>query len=188
MKNIQEILKKHLLWLRDEPNGERADLTGVDLTGEDLSGINLSSAILTGTNLSSTDLRSTNLSSTDLRSTNLSGADLRNADLSGTDLRKTDFRYADLRNTNLRNANLIGTDFSSANLIRVNLSQKFLQITGIGSEKRTTTYLFEYNIVFCGCFKGTLAQFEEQVMKTHSENPKYLKEYLGAIAYIKSLM
>jgi hypothetical protein len=30
-------------------------------------------------------------------------------------------------------------------------------------------------------------KFEDEVNKTHKDNPQYLKEYLGAINYIKSL-
>ena len=111
--NIQEILKNHILWLRDKPNGERADLRNSDLSRSDLSGAILSRAI-------------------------------------------SDNRY--------------------------------VQIGCIGSAKRITTYCFEEDVVWCGCFKGTLLEFESEVNETHAKNPKYLKEYLGAIAYIKSLM
>src|SRR4030067_198326 len=47
MMDIKEILEKHLAWLRNEENGERAVLTGADLTDADLTG-----AVLTGTILS----------------------------------------------------------------------------------------------------------------------------------------
>ncbi len=50
-----------------------------------------------------------------------------------------------------------------------------------------TTYCFDDDIVMCGCFKGTLGEFEVQVNKTHKNNEQYLKEYLGAISYLKSL-
>ncbi len=50
-----------------------------------------------------------------------------------------------------------------------------------------TTYCFEDDIIWCGCFKGTLVQFETQVNETHENNEQYLKEYLGFINYLKSL-
>ena len=50
-----------------------------------------------------------------------------------------------------------------------------------------TTYCFEDDIIWCGCFKGSLQEFENKVNKTHVNNHKYLKEYLGAINYLKSL-
>ncbi len=50
-----------------------------------------------------------------------------------------------------------------------------------------TTYCFEDDVVWCGCFKNTLEAFEKQVKEAHADNPVYLKEYLGFIEYVKSL-
>ncbi len=54
---LNEILKKHDLWLRNEPGGERADLHGADLHGANLRGANLYGADLYGANLYGADLR-----------------------------------------------------------------------------------------------------------------------------------
>ena len=82
ISKIREILSKHQKWLNGEAGGERADLSGADLSRADLSEANLSRADLSGADLSGADL-----SGADLRGANLSGADLRGADLSGADLR-----------------------------------------------------------------------------------------------------
>ena len=50
-----------------------------------------------------------------------------------------------------------------------------------------TTYDFDKDIVWCGCFKGTLDEFEAKVNDTHKDNEQYLKEYIGFINYLKSL-
>jgi hypothetical protein len=50
-----------------------------------------------------------------------------------------------------------------------------------------TTYCFEDDIIWCGCFKGTLEQFEDKCKETHANNEQYLKEYLGFINYIKNI-
>ena len=50
--NIKDILDKHAAWLRGEPEGVKADLSGADLSGADLSGADLSGANLSGANLS----------------------------------------------------------------------------------------------------------------------------------------
>lgn len=50
-----------------------------------------------------------------------------------------------------------------------------------------TTYCFDDDIIWCGCFKGTLLEFENKVNETHKNNSQYLKEYIGAINYLKSL-
>ena len=48
---LDVFLRKHKLWLADEPGGERADLYGANLSRADLSGANLSGANLYGANL-----------------------------------------------------------------------------------------------------------------------------------------
>lgn len=60
-EQLDNILKKHTLWVENESGGERADLSGADLSGADLSEANL---------------REANLCGADLYVANLSGADL----------------------------------------------------------------------------------------------------------------
>ena len=87
IKNLNEILEKHLKWLNDENGGERANLIGADLRGADLRGANLSGANLSGANLSGANLYIADLSRAYLYIADLSGANLSGANLSGADLR-----------------------------------------------------------------------------------------------------
>lgn len=134
---LNEIISNHKLWLMDESNGIRADLSGAnlryanlygdDLSGADLSGADLYCAYIEGANLgyanlSGANLRNTNLSSANLRNTNLSGAELVCADLSGADLSGADLRNANLGNADLGYADLYGADLSGANLRSTDLS------------------------------------------------------------------
>ena len=80
--DLKEILRKHLMWLRSENGGERADLCGADLRDADLRGA---------------DLRDADLRGADLCGAYLCGADLRGAYLCGADLRGADLRDANLR-------------------------------------------------------------------------------------------
>jgi len=80
-ETLTEILEKHGKWLRSEPGGERADLSGSDLNGSDLRGSILRDADLRDADLSGSDLRRA-----DLRGSILSGSDLRGSDLRGSDL------------------------------------------------------------------------------------------------------
>ena len=80
-EKLQEILRKHKLWLEDNPDGEKADLTRANLSGADLSGANLSWANLSGANLSWANLSGANLSGANLTWANLTWADLSGADL-----------------------------------------------------------------------------------------------------------
>ena len=151
-----------------------------------------SSANLRSADLSYADLRSADLSYADLRSADLSYADLsyadlRSADLSSADLSSADLRSADLRSANLRSADLRYADLRSADLSSADLDKRYIQVACIGSAKRMTTYCFDDDKIWCGCFTGTLAEFEAQVKETHKDNEKHLKEYLGFINYVNSL-
>ena len=77
-KELDEILALHLKWLKDEPDGKRANLRGVDLGCAYLRG-----ADLRGANLRGADLRGADLRGADLGDANLRGVDLSGADLSG---------------------------------------------------------------------------------------------------------
>lgn len=125
-EKLQEILRKHTLWLRGDPDGEKADLSCVDLRDANLYRVNLYCANLSGANLNyvnlcDADLRGTNLCMTNLRRANLSGANLYMADLCNANLRDANLRCAHLCKANLYGANLYGANLSSANLRDVNL-------------------------------------------------------------------
>ena len=139
-------------------------------------------AIKSGADLSGADLRYADLRFADLRYADLSYANLIGANLSGANL-----RGANLSGANLSDANLSGANLSDANLSGAKTEKRYIQISCIGSAKRMTTYCFDDDIIWCGCFKGTLESFEQKVKETHSDNEQYLKEYLGFINYLKSL-
>ena len=123
---LNKILSNHKLWLMDESNGIRADLSGVDLEyanldGADLGDANLSGADLGGANLGGTNLWYADLRGADLRYASLGCADLGYADLGGANLRCADLKGADLRGADLRDANLYGADLRGADLGGANL-------------------------------------------------------------------
>lgn len=63
----------------------------------------------------------------------------------------------------------------------------YIVIKGLGScNRHTTFYRTKDNgvSVVCGCFNGTLAEFEKKVKDTYKDN-KYAKEYLAAIEMVK---
>ena len=67
---------------------------------------------------------------------------------------------------------------------------RFLKIDRIGS-RLGCTYFFKTATdiyVRCGCFFGTIADFERQVNETYARNKKYRKEYLETIKYVKAVM
>ena len=138
---LNKILSNHKLWLMDESNGIRANLSGANLRGANLRGADFSGANLRGANLEhanlygadfsganlehanlyGADFSGANLGCADLRDANLGCADLGYADLCGANLSSTDFDGADLRGANLRGANLRGANLRGANLEHANL-------------------------------------------------------------------
>ena len=66
---LKDILNKHALWLRGDPSGVRANLSGTNLSYSNLYGVDLSYS-----NLSNADLRGANLYRANLSGTNLYGA------------------------------------------------------------------------------------------------------------------
>ena len=84
--NILDILDKHAAWLRGEPEGVKADLTGANLSGAHLSWAKLPGADLSKADLSKANLSEANLTGADLSGANLTGANLLEANLSGANL------------------------------------------------------------------------------------------------------
>jgi len=133
------------------------------------------------------DLRYANFRYANLENIDLGNANLRSANLESANLRSANLRNANLRSAVLESADLENANLRSANLESADLNKKYISISCIGSSKRMTTYCFEDDIIWCGCFKGTLEEFEKKVNITHENNEQYLKEYLGFINYLKSL-
>ena len=71
---LDKILRKHKLWVMNDPEGEMANLSWVDLSEANFSWANLS-----GTNLYRANLSEANLYRADLYRANLSGVDLSGA-------------------------------------------------------------------------------------------------------------
>ena len=115
-EELSLILDKHKKWLNDDPDGERANLSGADLRGADLRGADLSDANLYGANLRRADLSDADLSDANLRGADLSDANLRGANLRGAELSDANLRGANLRGADLRGANLRGADLRGADL------------------------------------------------------------------------
>ena len=70
---------------------------------------------------------------------------------------------------------------------RVSGDADIIWISHLGSRYGTTTICRTKSndlFVSCGCFEGTLNQFEAQIEKTHGNN-KFGKEYMALISLVK---
>ena len=185
-EKLQEIIKSHGRWLRNEEGGERANLRDAYLSGANLRGADLRDANLSDANLSDAYLSGADLRGANLRDANLSDANLRDAYLSGADLRGANLRGANLRGANLRDANLSGAD----------LDKTYYQVVRIGSRRGTTTYCVDDDNVLCGCWNnykgGTLEEFKTRVESVYGRegnnpNEQYYDEYMAAITFFAAM-
>lgn len=108
---LEKILKKHYLWLKDKNDGERADLgeiklENMNLKGYCLSNIDFSWSDLIDLNLEEADLENSSFSNSYFSNCSLKNSILKNADLSGANFRFCDLSNSDIRGTNLENSNL----------------------------------------------------------------------------------
>lgn len=167
----------------------------IETNADSLVGANLSCTILREVDLKRADLRGANLSNSVLTYADLSWADLRGADLCRTILNGSNLYYADLREANLCGANMKWTHLRHANLIGAKVYEDFTIISQYGI--MTIGYLgcrYDYTIFFncqeiivrCGCFCGTIDEFEKRVKETHGDN-KYGKDYRDTIEYVKKV-
>ena len=114
----------------------------------------------------------------------LGGAYLRGAYLGGAYLRDADLGGAYLRDADLRDADLGGADLGEWG--KIQSPSDILIVGAIGSRNGYTTIFHTDKGLFvqCGCFKGTLDEFEAKVKETHQGN-KRERDYLALIQFAK---
>ena len=177
-----------------------ANLRGANLGGANLGDANLGDANLRGANLRGAYLGGANLGGANLGGANLGGANLRGAYLGDANLGGAYLGDANLGDANLRGANLGGAYLGDANLRGANLGGAYLGdewgklervsdvlIVGpIGSRNGYTTIYHTDKGVFvsCGCFRGTLDEFDKKVEKTHGDN-NHARDYKALVKFVK---
>ena len=161
-----------------------ANLCGAYLRGADLCGAYLCSANLCGANLGDANLGCANLGDANLGCANLCGAYLGDANLCGANLCGANLGDANLGCANLCGANLWGAYLGEWG--NINEPSDILIIGAIGSRNGYTTIFHTDKGVFvrCGCFKGSLEEFENRVKETHHGN-QHERDYLALIQFAK---
>ena len=117
----------------------------------------------------------------------------------GADLLCANLADANLVDANLVGANLVGAFLVGANLVGANLEggnfgdwgklqsiSDILIVGSIGSRNEYTSIFHTDKGVFvqCGCFRGTIEEFEKKVKETHHGN-NYERDYLAMIEFAK---
>jgi hypothetical protein len=126
------------------------------------------------------------LSWANLRWANLNGADLSGANLSGANLNGADLSWA-----NLSGADLSGADLREANLREANLSEATGQVLAVGpiGSRNGLTYAVatpDGIAIQCGCFFGSLEEWEERCRQTHRDSA-HGKAYAAAATFIRAI-
>lgn len=141
-KQIDSILKKHVLFLESEGNhGALADFRNLNLNGINLPGTNLRNAQMQKVSLINAKLKWTDLEEADLKNSILNGADfekanfkmayLENSQMKGVNLKEANLKRADLRKAILKKANLIEAKLQHADMFSANLESAVLQETSL---------------------------------------------------------
>lgn len=133
---LNKMLDKHSLWLKNHNDGERFDANKIDLSFANLSsadlrdarleyanfnfaklnGADLSGARLYKADFSDASLRGTKMIHCQMTRTNFSDANLRNANLTLSCMDNAVFSHADMRKAKLRKTNVCGANFAGANM------------------------------------------------------------------------
>ena len=120
---------------------------------------------------------------------NLRGANLSEAYLRGADLSEANLRGANLSEAYLRGADLSGADLSWVYLCGADLyGAKGILAIGPGGSRKDLLYAVAWDNgprISCGCFWGTVAEFRDAVLETHSEN-NHAAYYTACIAMIEA--
>lgn len=102
---LNEIIRKHQMFLSAKPGGARALLRDRDLTGLSFMGQNLSQSDFTGCIMAGCDLTNANF-----ESSTLFGCDFTNAKMTNTRLVRADMRGAEIGMADLAKADMTGAD------------------------------------------------------------------------------
>lgn len=109
---LNEIIRKHQMFLTAKPGGSRALVRDRDLTGLSFIGQNLSQSDFTGCIMAGTDLTNANF-----ESSTLFGCDFTNAKMTHTRLVRADMRGAEIGEADLSKADLTGADLREGKTI-----------------------------------------------------------------------
>lgn len=166
-----------------------ASMINACLDGSSMNFASLDGASMMGASLEGAYMYGASLEGASLDGAYLNGAYLNAASLDGASLRNTSLNWASLNWASLSRASMSSTSFVGAYLDdKEDTIEEIKQFGYFGSTGRyTVAYKCKKSIkIRCGCFFGTLAEFESKVAETHGDN-KYGKEYRAVIDLIRAI-
>ena len=85
-EGLNEILRKHKLWLDDADGGERADMQDADMQGTDMQDADMQDADMQGAKMQGANMQYANMQVANMRGANMRGAKMQGADMQGADI------------------------------------------------------------------------------------------------------
>ena len=95
-EGLNEILRKHKLWLDDADGGERADMQDADMQGTDMQDADMQDADMQGAKMQGANMQYANMQVANMRGANMRGANMRGAKMQGADMQGADMQGADI--------------------------------------------------------------------------------------------
>jgi len=157
-EELDNIIKLHNKWLKDEEGGEKANLRGAELEYANLEYANLCNA---------------NLRGADLRGAYLNYANLCNANLCNANLRGAHLKYADLNWVNWRETHGLKVYVAGLQSSR---------------ENAQLAYIPSLDIATTGCWQDTWEATKKRVASVYDEDDPIYKKYQLAFNYIEAQM
>ena len=85
-EGLNEILRKHKLWLDDADGGERADMQDADMQGAKMRGAKMQYANMQYANMRGADMQYADMQGANMRGANMRGANMQDADMRGANI------------------------------------------------------------------------------------------------------
>lgn len=118
-------------------------------------------------------------------SSSISNSNFSNVDFTDVILNKSMLVIATFQNTDLSSCKTI--NYTTINT-RQNIDLGLYQVNNVGVHKRIITYFAHKDLVFAGCFKGSLTDLLSSVKYKYKdpEDFKFLQTYTTAIDYFRA--
>ena len=85
-QELNDILRKHKLWLEDKEGGERADMQCANMRDADMQCADMQRANMWGANMRGANMHDANMHDADMQDADMRGADMRGANMRGANI------------------------------------------------------------------------------------------------------
>lgn len=113
-EELDEVIRKHKLWLNGEEGGERANLIDKDLRGLDMDGADMRDARMEHVDMRYASMRNADMRNAHMRDANMEYIYMRSANMENADMVNVNMRFAIMMGANMEDANMEYADIRNA--------------------------------------------------------------------------